>query len=146
MLAAINKQIVDYCGNYLKFIYFNISDVMLDGRDLIVTQVSAVFPVDLTDLVLMEAVSVSEGGRGSCVTSRSVMIGVWIMVNVLMEVVFVNKAGMASTAVSMVVVETVVVMESADSLELRVTGVASAEMVGEENCVIRDKKPSVRMR
>ena len=119
---------------------------MLDGRDLIVTQVSAVFPVDLTDLVLMEDACVSEGGRESCVTSRSVMIGVWIMVNVLMEVVFVNKAGMASTAVSMVVVETVVVMESADSLELRVTGVASAEMVGEENCVIRDKKPSVRMR
>ena len=119
---------------------------MLDGLDLIVTQVSAVFPVDLTDLVLMEGACVSEDGRESCVTSSSVMIGVWIMVNVLMEVVFVNKAGMASTAVLMVVVETVVVMESADSLELRVTGVASAEMVGEETCVIRDKKLSVRMR
>lgn len=96
--------------------------------------------------VLMVVVSVTQDGRECSVTSDSVVIGVWSMASAAMAPVCVSRAGMANTAPWMVVLGTVMAMESVAGEEIMMNGGVSVRMVGEELSVTRDKRLSARMR
>ena len=120
------------------------------GLDLVATSVFVVFTVDSMEFVKKEDVFVLKDGEDLCATSSCVMKNVKIMVNVSMEAVSVNKAGMEDIVVLMDVVETVMAMESVNSSKhpemIIMNGDVNVRMDGVVPSVIRDKKPTVRMK
>ena len=96
--------------------------------------------------VLMVAVNVMQGGRECSVTSDSAVSGVWSMASAAMAPVCVSQAGMANIAPWMVVLGTVMAMESVAGEETMMSGDVSVKMAGEAPSVTRNKRQSARMR